>query len=126
MMMDSAAVGTPTADAFADEPPWTTLTVTARAFADGALEFVYVDATHLYADAARDLAAWWPKLRVGGVMAGDDYFNGYVPHAKYTFGVKDAVDEFFGGARDHRVYVTTASDVDAGVMPQWYVLKCAE
>ena len=35
MMMDSAAVGTPTADAFADEPPWTTLTVTARAFADG-------------------------------------------------------------------------------------------
>ena len=36
MMMDSAAVGTPTADAFADEPPWTTLTVTARAFADGA------------------------------------------------------------------------------------------
>ena len=40
------------------------------------------------------------------------------------------VDEFFGGgARDHRVYVTTHHDFDARPepqMPQWYVLKCAE
>ena len=94
---------------------------------DGALEFVYVDATHLYADAARDLAAWWPKLRVGGVMAGDDYFNGYVPHAKYTFGVKDAVDEF-AAARNHRVYISGQAWMDEGsaLMQQWYMLKCAD
>ena len=78
----------------------------------------------------QDLTAWWPKLKVGGLMAGDDYHNGWVEIARYTFGVKDAVDEFFGGgARDHRVYVTTHHDFDARPepqMPQWYVLKCAE
>ena len=89
-----------------------------------------LDATHLYADARADLEAWWPKLKVGGLMAGDDYHNGWVEIARYTFGVKDAVDEFFGGgARDHRVYVTTHHDFDARPepqMPQWYVFKCAE
>ena len=102
----------------------------ASRFADGALDFVYLDAMHLYADARADIEAWWPKLKVGGLMAGDDYHNGWVEIARYTFGVKDAVDEFFGGgARDHRVYVTTHHDFDARPepqMPQWYVLKCAE
>ena len=35
MNVDLRDVGTPTADALADEPPWTTLTVTARAYAEG-------------------------------------------------------------------------------------------
>jgi len=35
MNADRRDVGTPTADALADEPPWTTLTVTARAYAKG-------------------------------------------------------------------------------------------
>ena len=96
-----------------------------REFADASLDFVYLDATHTYADSARDLRDWWPKLKVGGLMAGDDYFTGFVPKAGYTFGVRDAVDEFFGRA-DHRVYATKHSDVDAAglAMPQWYVLKC--
>ena len=60
-------------------------------------------------------------------MAGDNYHNGYVPVAGHTFGVKDAVDEFFGGAgHDHRVYTTTRHDVETGQMPQWYVLKCSD
>jgi predicted O-methyltransferase YrrM len=108
----------------------TTTLAAAELFDDGSLDFVYLDATHLYDDVKRDLTAWWPKLRVGGLMAGDDYYNGYVNGAAYSFGVKDAVDEFFGGARDHRVYVTTKHDVEAaaagGAMPQWYVYKCAE
>ena len=99
----------------------------ARTFADGSLDFVYVDATHTYEGASRDLLAWWPKVRIGGLMAGDDYHNGYVPVAGHTFGVKDAVDEFFGGAgHDHRVYTTTRHDVETGQMPQWYVLKCSD
>jgi len=35
MNVDRRDVSTPTADALADEPPWTTLTVTARAYAEG-------------------------------------------------------------------------------------------
>ena len=96
-------------------------------FPNSSLDFIYVDASHLYADVRADLEAWWPKLKHGGLMAGDDYFNGYVPLAKYTFGVKDAVDEF-ASAHNHRVYITSRAWVhhDAALMQQWYVYKCAE
>lgn len=50
-------------------------------FDDGYFDFIYVDATHSYMDSKADVESWWPKLRVGGVMAGDDYFNGYVDAA---------------------------------------------
>ena len=50
-------------------------------FDDGFFDFIYVDATHSYMDSKADVESWWPKLRVGGVMAGDDYFNGYVDAA---------------------------------------------
>ena len=62
----------------------------AKNFADQSLDFIYVDASHKFADALADIEAWWPKLKLGGLMAGDDYFNGFVPLAGYTFGVKDA------------------------------------
>ena len=91
---------------------------------------MYLDALHTEGALLHDLRAWWPKLRAGGLFCGNDYFTGLVPAADAVFGVKDAVDEFFGGgARDHRVYVTTHHDFDARPepqMPQWYVLKCAE
>mmetsp|Transcript_22491 Transcript_22491/g.57990 ORF Transcript_22491/g.57990 Transcript_22491/m.57990 type:complete len:112 (-) Transcript_22491:197-532(-) len=99
-------------------------------FDDGFFDFIYVDATHSYMDSKADVESWWPKLRVGGVMAGDDYFNGYVDAAGQTFGVKDAVDEF-GARKNHRVYLTSTSKAGAFngndfVMQQWYILKCAE
>ena len=99
----------------------------AERFADGSLDFVYVDASHKYADARADIEAWWPKVKAGGLMAGDDYYNGYVPLAGYTFGVKDAVDEF-AAARNHRVYISGQAWMDAGsaLMQQWYMLKCAD
>ena len=52
-----------------------------RQFDDGYFDFIYVDATHSYMDSKADVESWWPKLRVGGLMAGDDYFNGYVDAA---------------------------------------------
>ena len=57
----------------------------AKAFADQTLDFVYVDAAHDSDSVNRDLAAWWPKVRPGGLMAGHDY-----PWPE----VKDAVDMF--------------------------------
>jgi hypothetical protein len=56
--------------------------------------FVFVDADHFYDSVKADLEAWWPKVRVGGVMAGHDY-NGQGDRRK-GWGVKRAVDEFFG------------------------------
>lgn len=45
----------------------------AREIPDDSLDFVYVDANHDYAFVRRDLAAYLPKLKRGGTLAGDDY-----------------------------------------------------
>ena len=104
-----------------------TTTAAAASVADGSLDLIYLDAGHMYTDASADIEAWWPKLRVGGLFTGDDYYNGYVARAGYTFGVKDAVDEF-AAARNHRVYISGQAWMDEGsaLMQQWYMLKCAD
>jgi SAM-dependent methyltransferase len=59
-------------------------------FADGSLDWVYVDGLHYYEDVRDDLAAWAPKLKPGGALCGDDYYwrdKGALP-------VKRAVDEW--------------------------------
>ncbi|GMH78769.1 hypothetical protein TL16_g07927 [Triparma laevis f. inornata] len=90
---------------------------------DASLDFIYLDAGHMYQDVKHDLHAWWPKLKPGGVFAGDDYYNGYVSQAGYTFGVRDAVDEFFSNI-NHRTYATDYANAEEGIMQQWWVLKC--
>jgi predicted O-methyltransferase YrrM len=58
------------------------------------MDFVYLDARHDYEAVLDDLRAWYPKIRPGGVIAGHDYLDGNLPAG--VFGVKSAVDEFFG------------------------------
>jgi hypothetical protein len=48
-------------------------TEAARRFADGSVDFVFVDASHDYASVKADVLAWLPKVRPGGLLAGDDY-----------------------------------------------------
>jgi hypothetical protein len=59
----------------------------ASRFDDGAVDFVFVDADHAYESVIRDIRAWLPKLRPGGIIAGHDYFN-------YA-SVRRAVEEIF-------------------------------
>lgn len=42
-------------------------------FEDGTLDFVYIDGNHNLQNVIADLAAWTPKLRLGGIMSGHDY-----------------------------------------------------
>ncbi|RYH05338.1 class I SAM-dependent methyltransferase [archaeon] len=65
----------------------------AKEVADNSLDFVYVDARHDYAGVKEDLEAWWPKLRVGGLLAGHDFVPDGV-HKEGAFGVQKAVFEF--------------------------------
>ncbi len=58
-------------------------------FEDGSLDMVFIDAIHLYKYVKQDIELWLPKLRKGGIIAGDDY----APRFK---GVQQAVDEFGG------------------------------
>lgn len=59
---------------------------------DGLFDFVYIDSDHTEAGCWADLNAWYPKVRAGGVLAGDDYVNASIGEMK--FGVIEAVNRF--------------------------------
>ena len=62
--------------------------------ADGSLDFAFIDACHLYDDVRQDIALWYPKIKVGGLVAGHDYVASEGSWVGRTWGVKKAVDEF--------------------------------
>lgn len=67
----------------------------AAAFADGELDWAYIDGDHTYEAVKADLEAYYRVLRPGGLLAGDDYG---VP-GWWEDGVTRAVDEFAGSGR---------------------------
>lgn len=64
----------------------------AERFADGSLDFAFIDANHLYESVRDDLHAWWPKVRIGGALCGHDY--AIHRDDQGGWGVQRAVDEF--------------------------------
>ena len=53
---------------------------------DKSIDFVYIDADHEYESVRKDIAAWHPKIRRGGIISGHDYSSS---------GVYKAVNERF-------------------------------
>lgn len=64
-------------------------TLAAQHVPDRSLDFVYIDAVHTFAACLADIKAWLPKIRCGGMIAGDDYIPAH-PQA-----VAEAVDVAF-------------------------------
>lgn len=62
-------------------------------FPNESLDFVYIDGNHEFLHVAQDLTFWSPKVKKGGIVAGDDYIR---PAGKYgQFNdVKDVVPAF--------------------------------
>jgi hypothetical protein len=89
--------------------------VAAPEFEDGWLDWIYLDADHLQAAVAQDLAAWWPKLKRGGLFGGHDYCDGV--YHQTEFGVKSAVDAF---ASERGLRIETTAETD---FPSWYCRK---
>ena len=52
-------------------------TVAAAAWWSGLIDYLYIDADHTFDAVTADLEAWWPHLRIGGLIAGDDYEDPY-------------------------------------------------
>ena len=46
------------------------------------VDFVFVDGAHGYDAVRGDISVWWNKLKVGGIMAFDDYGNSICPDVK--------------------------------------------
>ena len=44
------------------------------------LSFIYIDGNHHHREVLKDLIAWWPKLKVGGYICGDDVEDINKPH----------------------------------------------
>lgn len=60
-------------------------------FADGSVDFVFLDAAHDYESVCADIRAWLPKVRPGGWLCGHDYQDPPWP------GVVRAVNELLPG-----------------------------
>lgn len=74
----------------------------AARFDDAYFDWIYIDGNHVYEFVKYDLEAFYPKVRDGGMMAGDDYgVEGW-----WHGGVTKAVDEFVESRRWARVSIT--------------------
>ena len=60
-------------------------------FPDNYFDWIYIDGNHLYEFVKQDLESYFPKIKSGGIVAGDDY--GRDPNRWDKDGVKRAVDE---------------------------------
>lgn len=62
-------------------------------FENESLDYVYIDGDHTYEGCLADIIAWWPKVKSGGILAGDDYDISKTGLG-FDFGVIEAVSEF--------------------------------
>jgi hypothetical protein len=46
-----------------------------KKFKDGQLDHVFIDGNHAYPNVLEDMDSWWPKIRLGGLMGGHDFYN---------------------------------------------------
>lgn len=66
----------------------------ASLFPDEFFDLVYIDANHEYSAVKDDINAWYKKVRSGGFVTGDDYWDRISPKRHVRFGVVRAVNEF--------------------------------
>lgn len=104
----------------------------ANHFREDFFDFIYLDADHSYEGVVKDINAWYPKLKKGGVFAGHDYLFGEAlpqgvdslqgSEVSIYFGVQSAVDEFVI-KNDLELFLTDQTDSNKSAYPSWYVIK---
>jgi len=80
-----------------------------RKFKDRSLDFVFIDANHAFDYTMMDLIKWTKKVRIGGIVSGDDYYP--FTKGKQSFaGVVEAVDAYTK-AHDIKFELTTPGEI---------------
>lgn len=59
----------------------------AKQFSFNSLDFVFIDASHDYENVKKDIEAWYPRVKPGGIFSGHDYASDWP-------GVMRAANEF--------------------------------
>jgi hypothetical protein len=67
-----------------------------KRFPDNYFDFIYIDADHTFEGCYQDICDWYPKVKSGKFLIGDDY-RGKMTKTHVRFGVVEAVNKF---ARD--------------------------
>lgn len=88
---------------------------------DESLDFVFIDANHLYAYVKEDIEEWTKKVRINGIVSGHDYYV-----MKLNGGeVIKAVDEYV--KKNNYKLKLTDKDKDNPIKdnrkPSWYFIK---
>lgn len=88
-------------------------------FEDGSLDFVYIDGMHEFDYVMTDIICWTPKVRIGGIVAGHDYVDGF------ACGVVNAVRAYTYAHHITEWYLTY--DVKGEEMPvnSWFWVRQA-
>jgi hypothetical protein len=93
----------------------------AEMFEDNSLDFIYIDGLHDYESVKADIAGFYPKLKVGGIIAGHDY------HLEDWPGVYNAVNEFISeNSLEINITGTDSPDYTIehdGFKPSWWSIK---
>ena len=96
----------------------------AKQIEDKSVDFIYIDANHLYEPVKEDILAWLPKVKEGGIIGGHDY--DYFDKHTGWHSVKKAVNEIFSKG-DIKIGLTLqAIDLEnfwADIAVDWWVRK---
>jgi len=88
---------------------------------DESLDFVFIDGEHSYKSVKEDIAAWTPKVRIGGIVSGHDYYLTRTGN----MGVIDAVNEYVE-ANNYQLNLTDwdkDNPIQDDRQPSWWFLK---
>ncbi len=89
----------------------------AHLFVDATLDFIYVDGyAHTGEEGGRTIWEWYPKLRSGGIIAGDDY------HSDWPL-VVAAVDDFVERNGLELFVIECSEDSWNSKYPTWFAFK---
>ncbi len=93
----------------------------AKIFENNSVDYLMIDAGHDYQSVKLDLNSWWPKIKSGGMMGGDDFAD------HKDNGVKKALDEF---CKEKNLKYTLLSNckksnpnIISKVNKNWYIIK---
>ncbi len=97
----------------------------AKDFPDDSLDFVYIDGNHELSHVVADICAWYPKVRVGGIVAGHDFISRGNP--KMNMHVPEGVRAFTSAYKINPWFLLGSKDKKPGELRDnsrsWFFVK---